>query len=66
VNTREIDDLSDWDEKTLTLLVARYVRVFHRFPDYEQLVRFQSARGRLELRLPKPHRRRPLTAFAGP
>jgi len=58
VNTREIDELSDWDEKTLTLLVARYVRAFHRFPSHAELVRFQRARGQLQMRLPRPQRRR--------
>ncbi|NUR05865.1 MAG: hypothetical protein HOQ22_18085 [Nocardioidaceae bacterium] len=58
MNTREIDDLSDWDEKTLTMLIGRYVRVFHRFPSYDELVRLQRARGGLQLRLPPRQTRR--------
>jgi hypothetical protein len=63
VNTREIAQLEDWDELELQQLVARYVRVFRRFPSYEQLVRFRRARGQLHLRRPAQSRRKYLAAM---
>jgi hypothetical protein len=53
VNTRELAEFQDWDERALQELVVRYVRTFHRFPSRDQLVRFRSARGQLQLRIPR-------------
>jgi hypothetical protein len=64
VNTREVAQLDDWDEKTLAQLVARYVRLFHRLPSQDELVLFRSARGQLQLRLPAQRRRKSLTRLA--
>lgn len=50
--------LQDWDEPVLTELVARYVRTFRRLPSHSDLVRFDRARGRLQLRVPGQRRRK--------
>ncbi len=64
MNTRELAQFQDFDEQTLQDLVTRFVRTFHRFPSYDQLVRFHSARGQLRLRLPRHSRRRPARLVA--
>ena len=46
-----------WDEQELEDLVNRFVRTFHRSPDYHDLQRFRRGRASLALRLPLQSRR---------
>lgn len=57
MNTRDLATLEHWDERELTALVARFVRIFHRLPDYEELVAFRRSNARLHLRIPAQTRR---------
>jgi hypothetical protein len=57
MNTRELAALEHWDERELTRLTARFVRIFHRLPRYEELVAFRRSDVRLHLRIPGQTRR---------
>ena len=57
MNTRDLAALEHWDERELTDLIARFVRIFHRLPRYEELVVFRRSDARLRLRVPAQMRR---------
>lgn len=57
MNTRDLAALEHWDERELTRLTARFVRIFHRLPHYEELVAFRRTDVRLHLRIPVQTRR---------
>lgn len=42
MNTRELDDLTGWDEDHLTLVVAEFVRCYGRLPHLEELAALSS------------------------
>ena len=57
MNTRDLAALDHWDERELTRLTTRFVRIFHRLPGYDELVTFRQADVRLHLRVPVQARR---------
>jgi hypothetical protein len=57
MNTREIAALEHWDERELASLTARFVRIFHRLPHYEELLAFRRTDVGLHLRVPAQTRR---------
>lgn len=58
MNTSEIAELHQWDETDIQLLVGRFVRVFRRLPNAEDLRRLRRAQSHLHLRIPAQSRRR--------
>lgn len=57
MNTRDLAALAHWDERELTRLTTRFVRIFHRLPRYDELLAFRRNDARLHLRIPARTRR---------